>query len=179
MCRRGWVWAVCEPGGLVRELLQESRAGVTASETRRGAVGIHSTKQFKVHWVTDYHVLGCSRCWSQNSEPKSLPSWSGHSNRRRGGERKEITGDVAVQFSRSLVSAKSWRRLSDWTELKGRWYLIRYHSALRKGEPWGYGGAFYVSLSLSSNAVVGPTLVVLIMTARHPSAITIGKLWKK
>ena len=43
------MWAAGEPGGLVRELLQESRAGVMASETRRVAVGIHSTKQFKVH----------------------------------------------------------------------------------------------------------------------------------
>ena len=31
---------------------------------------------------------------------------------------------------------------------------------------------------LLSNIVVGPGLVVLIMIARHPSAITIRKLWK-
>ena len=57
MFRRGWVWAAGEPGGLVRELLQESRAGVMASETRRVAVGIHSTKQFKVHWRTKVPAL--------------------------------------------------------------------------------------------------------------------------
>lgn len=35
-----------EPGGLVRELLQESRPGVMVPWTSRVAVGIYSTNQF-------------------------------------------------------------------------------------------------------------------------------------
>ena len=46
-----------EPGGLVRELLQESRAGVMVPRTSRVAVGIYSTNQFKINRVT-------TMCWA-------------------------------------------------------------------------------------------------------------------